>query len=157
LLYFGEDAYSMNSLVDRAMALSPSFARGWYINGTVRIYTGRTREGIEHVEKALSLSPRVRVGWVGSVIGIAHFLEGRFEEAVPRFLVANQDDPSYPDPHRFLAASYALLGRMEEARAVVAHLRSITRVVIPTADHLRVPEQRERFLRGLRLACGEAD
>lgn len=154
LMYFGEDAATMITLVDRAMMLSPSFARGWYISGTMRVWTGQTDEGIEHVEKALRLSPRVRVGWVGSVIGIAHFLTGRFEDAVPRFLLAIQDDPTYPDPYRFLAASYAHMGQLEAARDVVARLRAVSSVVIPTADHLRVAEQRELFLSGLRMATG---
>jgi TolB-like protein len=155
LLYFGEDAQTMTALVDRAMTFSPSFARGWYISGTIRVWTGQTEEGIRHIEKALSFSPRVRVGWVGSVIGIAHFLVRRFEEAVPKFRMAIQDDPSYPDPYRFLAACYAHMGRLEEARAVVAQLRSVSKVVIPTVHHLRIPEQRDLYLQGLRLAADE--
>jgi TolB-like protein len=155
LMYLGEDATTMITLVDRAMMLSPSFARGWYISGTMRVWTGQTDEGIEHVEKALRLSPRVRVGWVGSVVGIAHFLTGRFEDAVPRFLLAIQEDPTYPDPYRFLAASYAHMGRLEAARDVVARLRTVSSMVIPTADHLRVAGQRELFLSGLRIATGE--
>lgn len=155
LLYFGEDAGAMLVLVDRAMALSPSYARGWYISGTMRIWTGRTEQGIEHVERALRLSAGVRVGWVVSVLGIAYFLTLRFEEAVPKFLMGINEDPSYPDPYRFLAASYAHMGQLDEARKVVARLREITSVVVPTADHLRVPEQRKLFLDGLRLATDD--
>jgi adenylate cyclase len=154
LLYFGEDADAMLELVDLATALSPSFARGWYISGTMRIWTGRTQEGIAHVEKALRLSGGIRVGWVVSVLGIAYFLTRRFEEAIPKFLIAIQEDPTYPDPYRFLAASYAHVGRLDLAGEVISRLRKITLVVIPTADHLRVPEQRELFLSGLRLAMG---
>jgi TolB-like protein len=157
LLYFGEDADAMLALVDRALAVSPSFARGWYISGTMRIWVGQTDIGIEHVERSLRLSPRVRVGWVVSVIGIAYFLTKRFDEAVPKFLLSIQEDPSYPDPYRFLAACYAQMGRLDDAREVVTRLRAVTSVVVPSADHLRVPEQRELFLSGLRLAADEAD
>jgi TolB-like protein len=155
LMYFGEDADTMISLVDRALALSPSFARGWYISGTMRIWSGQTDEGIAHVEKALQLSPRFRVGWVGSVIGIAHFLTRRFEQAVPRFLMAIQEDPTYPDPYRFLAACYAHMEQLDAAHDVAQRLRGLTTVVIPTVDHLLVPEQRALFLAGLRMACRE--
>ena len=154
LLYFGEDSGAMLVLVDRALVLSPSYARGWYISGTMRIWIGQTDEGIEHVERALRLSAGVRVGWVVSVLGIAYFLTRRFEEAVPKFLMGISEDPSYPDPYRFLAASYAQMGKLDEARKVVARLREITSVVVPTADHLRVPEQRNLFLHGLSLATG---
>jgi adenylate cyclase len=155
LLYFGEDADTMLELVDRALTLSPSYARGWYISGTMRIWTGHTQEGIEHVERALRLSAGVRVGWVVSVLGIAYFLTRRFEEAVPRFLQGINEDPTYADPYRFLAACYAHMGRLDEARKVIGRLREITSVVVPTADHLLVPEQRKLFIDGLRLAAGE--
>ena len=155
LMYFGEDSDTMIALVDRALALSPSFARGWYISGSMRIWAGQTTAGIEHINRALRLSPRFRIGWAISVIGIAHFLSGCFEDALPKFLLGIQEDPSYPDPHRFLASCYAHMGRLEDARDVVRRLRGLTSIVVPSADHLRVPEQRERFLSGLRVAVGE--
>jgi adenylate cyclase len=156
LMYFGEDSDTMIALVDRALTLSPSFARGWYISGTMRVWVGQTETGIAHVEKSLRLSPRIRIGWVVSVIGIAHFLSGRFDEAVPKFLLSIQEDPSYTDPYRFLAACYALMGRLDDAREVVIQLRALTSLIIPTVEHLRVAEQRDLFLSGLRLATGDA-
>jgi len=45
--------------------------------------------------------------------------------------------------------------RLDEARAIVAQLRAITPVVIPSAMPYRNPEQRELLLSGLRLAAGE--
>ena len=36
LAYFGEDIGAMIGLVDRALALNPSFARGWYVSGVLR-------------------------------------------------------------------------------------------------------------------------
>jgi len=44
LAYFGEDIGAMMALVDRALALNPSFARGWYISGTLRLFAGRRRD-----------------------------------------------------------------------------------------------------------------
>ncbi len=43
LAYFGEDIGSMTALVDRALTLNPSFARGWYISGAVRLWAGPAR------------------------------------------------------------------------------------------------------------------
>jgi adenylate cyclase len=80
----------------------------------------------------------------------------RFDQAVPKLLLAIQDDPTYPEPYRTLAACYAHMGRLDEAREVVERLRNITPVVVPTFSFLRNPEQRELFLSGLRLAAGEA-
>ena len=90
------------------------------------------------------------------VIGMAHFLSRRFDQAVPKLLLAIQEDPGYLETYRYLAACYAHLGRLDEARAVVQRLRVITPVVIPNASFLRNPEHRELFLSGLRSAAGEA-
>jgi TolB-like protein len=157
LAYFGEDIGAMLALIDRALMLTPSFARGWYLSGVVRNWAGESAIAVEHVERSLRLSPRIRTGWALAVIGAAHFLGGRFDEALPKFLLAMQEDASYPDVFRYLAACYAQMGRLDDARAVVTRLRAIASVVVPSADHLRVPEQRALFLSGLRLAADETD
>ena len=157
LAYFGEDIGAMLALIDRALMLTPSFARGWYLSGVVRNWAGQSEIAVEHVERSLRLSPRIRTGWALAVIGAAHFLGRRFDEAVPKFLLAMQEDASYPDLFRYLAACYAQMGRLDDARAVVTRLRAIASVVVPPAEHLRVPEQRELFLSGLRLAADETD
>jgi hypothetical protein len=46
-------------------------------------------------------------------------------------------------------------GRLEEARAVVARLRAITREVMTTASWFHNAEQRELLITGLRLAIGQ--
>jgi adenylate cyclase len=155
LAFFGEDIGAMMALVDRALALNPSFARGWYISGTLRGWAGLPDIAIEHAEASLRLSPRARIGTVLLVVGAAHFLSRRFDEAVPKLLLAIQEDPSYPQPHRVLAACYAHMGRLDEARAIVAKLRAITPVLMPANVPYRNPEHRELFLSGLRLAAGE--
>jgi len=48
----------MMGLVDRALALNPSFARGWTISGLLRLFAGQSERAIEHAETALRLSPR---------------------------------------------------------------------------------------------------
>jgi hypothetical protein len=47
------------------------------------------------------------------------------------------------------------MGRLDDAREIIARLRAITSVVIPDASFLRNPEHRELYLSGLRLAMGE--
>ena len=156
LAYFGEDIGAMVALVERALALNPNFARGWHISGLLRMWAGQPDIAIEHVEAALRLSPRARIGTSLLVIGLAHFLSRHFDEAVPKLLLAIQEDPSLPVPYRVLAACYAHMGRLDEAQEIVARLRAITSVVMPNASFLRNAEHRELLLSGLRLAAGEA-
>jgi hypothetical protein len=48
------------------------------------------------------------------------------------------------------------MGRLDDAREIVARLRAITPVVMPTNVPYRNLEHREFYLSGLRLAMGEA-
>jgi adenylate cyclase len=156
LTYFGEDIGATIAIVDRALALNPNFARGWNNSGTLRLWAGQLDIAIEHMETALRLSPRARVGASFLPIGMAHFLNRRFEEATKKFLISIQEDPSDPRPCRALAACYAHMGRLDEAREIVRRIRAITPVVMPDVSYLRNPEHRELFLSGLHLAIGEA-
>ena len=157
LAYFGEDIGAMMVLVDRALTLNPSFARGWHVSGNLRIWGGQPDVAIADAETALRLSPRARVGNSFFRIGAAHFVSRRFDKAVPKLLFAMQEDPTFLNPYRFLAACYAHLGRLDEAGEIVTRLRAITSVVIPDVGFLRNTEHRELYLSGLRLAVGHTD
>ena len=154
LAYFGEDIGTMMALVDRALALNPNYARGWHISGTLRNWAGQPDIAIEHVQASLRLSPRARVGTSFFLIGAAHFLSRRFDKAVPKLRLAIQDYPGYAAAYCYLAACYAHMGRLDDAREVVKRLRAVT-PVIHDPSYLRNPEQRELLLSGLRLAAGE--
>jgi adenylate cyclase len=156
LAYFGEDIDAMIGLVDRALALNPSFARGWLVSGVLRLWAGQPDLAIEHVETALRLSPREPVGQPLFAIGQAYFFKRAFEEAAAKLLLAIQDHPRTAVLYRFLAACYAHMGRLDEARAIVARLRAITALIVPSDLPYRNPEDRELFLSGLRLAAGES-
>jgi adenylate cyclase len=146
----------MMGLIDRALALNPSFARGWTYSGLLSLFAWQPERAIEHAEAALRLSPRARVGTTLGVIGTAHLVSRSFEEALPKLLLAIQEAPNFPVPYRWLASCYAHMGRLEEARDVVRRLRAITPIAVPPATQFRDPEQRELLLSGLRLAAGEA-
>src|SRR6266853_1169062 len=94
LASFGEDIGAMMALVDRALALNPNFAHGWFISGILRTWAGQPDLGIGHVEASLRLSPRVRVSTALVALGLAHFLGRQFDRAVPKLLLAIQEDPS---------------------------------------------------------------
>ena len=155
LAYFSEDIGAMMALVDRALAINPSFARGWYISGIINLWAGQPDVAIEHVETSMRLSPRAPIGPALGVTGGAHFFARRFTEAVSKLLLAIQEDSSYVQPYRYLAACYAYMGQLDDAREIVTRLRAITPVVIPDANYLRNAGHRDLYLSGLRLAAGE--
>ena len=152
---FGEDIGAMIPLIERSLGFNPSYARGWFLSGAIRVDAGHPDIAIGHVETSLRLSPRDRLGAHFSVIGTAHFFLRRFERAAQELLVALQEHPGHPWPYRLLASRYAHMGMLDEAREIVERLRAITPVVVPSAVPYRNPEHRELFLSGLRLAAGE--
>jgi len=89
------------------------------------------------------------------VIGLAYFFKHRFDEAAARLLQAIQENSGFSPSYRVLAACYAHMGRLDEARAIVARLRTITPLVVRSDLPFRNPDDRELFLSGLRLAAGE--
>jgi adenylate cyclase len=155
LAYLGEDIGAMIGLIDRALALNPSFARGWNVSGFLRIAAGQPDLAIEHVETSLRLSPRERVGTPLYLMGMAYFLKRRLDKAAAKLVLSIQDHPGFPPAYRALAASYAHMGRLDEAREIVNRLREITPMVMPSVVSYRNPEDRELYLSGLRLAAGE--
>jgi TolB-like protein/class 3 adenylate cyclase len=152
LAWFGEDIGTMLGLVDRALALNPSFARGWYLSGLLRTYAGMHDRAIEHVETAMRLSPRERFGSPLVVLGLAHFFKRQFDDAAAQLRLAMQENPGSPAIYRALAACYAQMGQVDEARHTVERLRALTSVVVPADLPWRKSEDRDLFMSGLRLA-----
>jgi tetratricopeptide (TPR) repeat protein len=124
LAYFGEDIDAVIGLNDRALALNPSFARGWMLGGYLRLWAGQPEAAIIHFETTLRLNPRADRASSFLGIGMAHFMARRFEDAQAMFLRALQEHPSWVPTHRFLASCYAHMGRLDEAREAVRQLRT---------------------------------
>jgi adenylate cyclase len=155
LAYFGEDIDVAIELIDRALALNQSFAHGWVISGTLRLWAGQPDLAIDHFETSLRLSPHARRAGTFMSIGMGHFFAERFEDAVAMLLRSLQEHPGWAPTYRFLAACHAHMGRLDEARETIERLKAITPVVVPNAMHWRNAEHRELFLSGLRLAASE--
>jgi hypothetical protein len=87
-------------------------------------------------------------------IGVCHFFAQRFRDAAAMLLRSLQEHLGWAPTYRFLAACYAHMGRLDEARETIQRLKAVTSVVVPSAMHWRNPEHRELFLSGLRSAAG---
>ena len=69
--------------------------------------------------------------------------------------MAIQDNPGHPPVYRALATCYAHMGRLDEARSIIAQLRALTPLVVYRDFAFSNPEDSEFLLSGLRLAMGE--
>jgi adenylate cyclase len=154
--YFGEDIDVAIGLIDRCLTLNPSSARGWYWGGLLRVFAGQPDLALENFAIYLRLNPRDRPAPYLNSIGEAYFFGRRFDEAAVNLRTSLERAPGFPITYRVLASCYVHMGRLDDARQIIARLRPITPVVMETAIRYRNPELRELFLSGLRLAAGEA-
>ncbi|HEY1796749.1 MAG TPA: winged helix-turn-helix domain-containing tetratricopeptide repeat protein [Stellaceae bacterium] len=155
--YFGEDIGAAIALIDRALVLNPSFARGWVSRGWLRLWAGLPEPAIEDFETSLRLSPHVRAADRLMGLGVAYFFARRLDEAEAMLLRSLQGYPKWPPTYRFLAAAHAHRGQLDEARRVIGTLKTLTDVLIPPAHHWRRAEDREFYVAGLRLAIGDPE
>jgi len=153
--YFEADIDAAIALADRALLLNPSYASGWYWSGVLRNWVGRPDEALEHFTTFLRLSPRERFPFHLTAIGIALFFLRRFDEAIVKLNESVERYPHHVLTHRFLAASHAHAGRLDEARTVVAHLRTLNMPVLEDGTRYRNKDYRTLYVSGLRLAAGE--
>jgi TolB-like protein len=143
------------SLVERALTLNPSFALGWYWSGLLQMFAGQPDVSLDHFQKYLRLSPLNRYASHLAGVGGALFFLRRFDDAAATLLRALEEVPGHIMARRLLAACYAHMGKLNEAREVVDWLRTITPALLPNINPFRNPEHRELFLSGLQLAAGE--
>ena len=95
-----------------------------------------------------------RIGTLLQAIGLAYFFK-RQSTKRRQLLRSIQDHPGLSSPYRFLAACYAQMGRLDEARAIVAKLRAITPLVVSHILPFRNPQDCQLLLSDLRLAADE--
>jgi tetratricopeptide (TPR) repeat protein len=142
---------------DIAVQLNPSFADGCAWRGIFLVRAGRADDAISSIEKAMRLSPQDPLMWgFLHTMALAQFGAERYEEAVEWARRSLQRKPDSPLASRILAASYAQLGRIDEARSAAEEVSrltpefslSVASLIFASAD----ASLRERLVEGLRKA-----
>lgn len=104
----------------RAIELNPNCSLAFGSLGTVLNYSGEPDESIKNNEIAIRLNPRdISIFFRYSGLAMAHFVAGRYSEAVQWALKCVNRKPSWRVGHAVLAASLAQLDLIEEAKAAV--------------------------------------
>lgn len=99
----------------KAIELDPEEADTWAALSDIAVLAGRIEEGLEHIRKAFRLNP-LPTSWYYLTLGQAQYAAGEYEAAIETL---RRDETHRTSSRRFLAASLAQLGRLDEARAEV--------------------------------------
>jgi TolB-like protein/Flp pilus assembly protein TadD len=114
------DAPRARELAYRSLELNPNSPVALGMAGRTELHSGNTSEALELLFRAERLSPREPRGWfITAGIAIAHFHEGRFDEAISACRRALNLNPRQAGVLRTLAACLVKQGRQSEAAEVV--------------------------------------
>ena len=127
LAYLGGEHERAASVVSRALTLNPNSANAWNVNGHVLCYLNRTEPAVESFHRAMRLSPLDPLGYVfKSGLSFAHFIAGRYDEAMEWIDRALREQSRYLSALRLKLALCGHLGRHEDARAWLPRLLELS-------------------------------
>ncbi|QKC93967.1 adenylate cyclase [Mesorhizobium sp. NZP2298] len=115
LLAYERDFEEADAEFARAFELDPNEADAWATLSDITTLAGRVEEGLEQIRKAFRLNP-FPASWYYLTLGQAQYAARDYEAAVETL---RRDETYRTSSRRFLAASLAQLGRLDEARAEV--------------------------------------
>ena len=144
-------------LIDRAVQLDPNSAWAWHHSGWIRNFLNQPDLAIEHFQRSIRISPLDPYNFDAAIgIGIAHFHAERFAEAASWVRQGIAEKPSATWAWRIVAAAYANLGRLDEAREALTRLvqahPGITIAAIKQASMPPSPSFQHALFDGLRTA-----
>jgi tetratricopeptide (TPR) repeat protein len=140
---------------ERAVALDTNDADSYVSLGNILVFAGRPEEGIVLIQKAMRLNPHYPPRYL-NLLGFAYRMAGQCEEAIVPLKKAVTLEPDFLPAHFNLAACYAELDHLEEARTEIAEVLrlnlnssvELNRRFMPFKD----PADMERNLAALRKA-----
>ena len=114
------------SEAEKAISLSPNSAQAYWALGTALNLSGRPQEAIPILQKSLRLSPIPVHSQVLGVLASAYGALGQYEDAIATYKKVLQFyGPDHLMTHIGLAATYAVMGRENEARVEGAEVLRI--------------------------------
>jgi adenylate cyclase len=109
-----------------ALDLNPNFAAAHGFLGHALVLDGRSDQAIAHSEQAIRMSPHDPQNALFNVgLAAAHYLAGRYNEAIVYGRKAMQQRFGLTNGHRIYIASLAQAGQIDEARVALAKLQEL--------------------------------
>jgi tetratricopeptide (TPR) repeat protein len=140
----------------RALDLNPNFAAAHGYLGWALAFDGQSDQAIAHSKEAIRMSPHDPQNSVFNVgIAIAHYLAGRYGEAIASCRKAFQQRLGLTRGTRVYVASLAQAGQIDEARVVLTRMKEShpdLSIAWIEQNVPYTPGPMARFLEGMRKA-----
>ena len=137
--------------IERATQINPNDADLLAWSSGVYIHAGRLEMALSNCQRAIRLNPKCP-NWYWWELGQVYFHQARYEDALS--VLQKMSEPG--QAHRLLAATFAHLGRLEEA---TAHASAFLEIVpsfsvdeFSETEPFQDPAELDRYVSGLRLA-----
>jgi len=139
---------------ERAIALNPNYVD--YRIGAALMYAGDSRRAIDVLETCMRLDP-IHPPVATMFLGFAHYTLKQYAQALLPLGESVSLSPNFRSGHVILAATYARLGQLDQARAEAAEVLRIqpSYTIAGTARLMapfKQPEDDKHFFDALRLA-----
>jgi adenylate cyclase len=112
--------------IERALTQCPNLLVVQFCAAQVRMILGDADKALEHLQRALRISPRDpgTGGFIASA-GAAHLVAGRYEEALSAARRSLLDAPNLVFSHALAVLALGHLGRIDEAKRAAARLLAL--------------------------------
>ncbi len=126
LAHLTNDLQGGIAMLDKALVLNPNLAAAWYLGAFLRVWHGNPDAAIEYFKHAMRLSPldpemyRMQAG-----MGMAYLFKEEFEVSSSWAEKALRDLSTFLPAVAILTASYALSGRLEDAKRTKEYLQQL--------------------------------
>lgn len=104
-----------------AIAINPSYADAFILLASVMCYAHMPINSVELIRKAIRLNPDYPINYKFH-LGHCQYVSGQVDQAIDTFEEAIERNPVVQRTNIWLAASYARVGRIEEAEWIVDEL-----------------------------------
>ena len=156
LAFMGAEVEAGADYLRRATDADPNSAYAWTFRGFADLLLGRHEQAIEHLNRSLRLSP-VGPTVFNAYLGLANanLHSDRYEEAVKWGETSLRHNPTWLGTYRSLTVSYALSGRIDDAKTAWAFVQKADPTMRISDIRKRFPYRRDedvaRLVKGYRL------
>jgi len=115
-----------DAFIDRSLEINPNLAWAWLYSGWVKASRGEPELALERLSRARELSPLDPQGFsLRGAMAFAHFVAGRYEEALSCAEASIRDRPDFLLPNLIAASAAGLVGKHADAQKAMVRVRRI--------------------------------